>query len=113
MRHSSRPIRMLFVAALLVVAALSTSRLASAHSFLIRSDPAAGARLSQSPPLLTMYFSEPFVAGSEHVSVTRSGEAALTLPPPQANGSAIPQALPPHLPGGCVGSRRVLPARGH
>jgi len=36
---------------------------------------------------MTMYFSEAFVAGSEHVSVTRSGGAALTLQAPQAKGS--------------------------
>src|SRR5216683_3169165 len=73
MRYPSRPIRMLSVAGLLAVAALSTPALASAHSFLVRSDPAAGARLTRSPALIAMYFSEPFVAGSEHVSVTRSG----------------------------------------
>src|SRR5712691_341193 len=113
MRHSSRPVRMLSVAPLLVVAALSTPTLASAHSFLIRSDPGAGARLAQSPSLMTMYFSEPFVAGSEHVSVTRSGEAALTLPPPQAKGSAIRQVLPPQLRGVYVVSWRVLSDDGH
>jgi len=104
---------MLFVAALLVVAALSTPTLASAHSFLIRSDPAAGARLAQSPPLMTMYFSEAFVAGSEHVSVTRSGGAALTLQAPQAKGSVIRQVLPPHLRGVYVVSWRVLSDDGH
>src|SRR5229473_7938571 len=113
MRYRSRPIRMLSVSALLAVAALSTPALASAHSFLVRSDPAAGARLTRSPALITMYFSEPFVAGSEHVSVTRSGGSALTLPTPQADTSAIRQALPPHLRGVYVVSWRVLSDDGH
>src|SRR6266849_438198 len=113
MRHSSRLIRLLSVAALLAMVALAAPAIAAAHSFLIRSDPAAGARLTKSPPLVTMYFSEPFVAGSEHVSITRSGGAALTLPAPQTRASMTRQSLPTHLRGVYVVSWRVLSDDGH
>src|SRR5713101_7782271 len=113
MRHSSSLIRLLSVAALLAMVALAAPAIAAAHSFLIRSDPAAGARLTKSPPLVTMYFSEPFVAGSEHVSIMRSGGAALRLPAPQTRASMIRQSLPTHLRGVYVVAWRVLSDDGH
>ncbi|MHB8650381.1 MAG: copper resistance CopC family protein [Gaiellaceae bacterium] len=113
MRRSSRLVRLLSAAALLVTVALAAPAIAAAHSFLIRSDPAAGARLAKGPPLVTMYFSEPFVAGSEQVGITRSGGGALTLPAPQATASTIRQSLPPLPRGVYVVSWRVLSDDGH
>src|SRR5712691_8147760 len=113
MRTFSRPRRLISVAVPVAAIALATPAMAAAHSFLISSDPPAGARLTRSPPLVTMYFSEPFVAGSEHVSVTRSGGAALTLPVPRAKASMIRQPLPAHLHGVYVVSWRVLSDDGH
>src|SRR5438132_10043541 len=87
------------VAALAAIAALSAPGAASAHSFLIRSDPAAGSRLLRSPAVLTMYFSEPFVRGSERVTIRRVGGGDLTLASPQSSAATIRQPLPPRLRG--------------
>jgi copper transport protein len=113
MRTWSRPIRLLAFAALLVIVGLAAPGLASAHSFLVRSDPTAGARLTKSPPLITMYFSEPFVAGSQHLRIARSGGGVLTVPVPRSKASVIEQALPQHLRGVYVVSWRVLSDDGH
>jgi copper transport protein len=113
MRTSSRSFRILSIAALLAVVALALPAIAVAHSFLIRSDPAAGARLTKSPPLVSMYFSEPFVGGSEHVSITRSGGGALAVSAPQVRASGIRQPLPARLSGVYVVTWRVLSDDGH
>src|SRR3989442_16019471 len=101
------------VAAVLAAAALSNPGAASAHSFLIRSDPAAGSRLLRSPAQLTMEFSEPFVRGSEKVRIRRIGGSELTLPPAESAAATIRQSLPPRLHGVYVVSWQVLSDDGH
>lgn len=80
---------------------------ASAHAFLIRSTPPAGARLAQTPPTLRLYFTEPFVRSSQRISLRRPGGPALKLPPPTASGAIVHQRLP-KLSGAYVVTWRVL-----
>jgi copper transport protein len=101
----------LVAAGILLVALLPPS--ASAHSFLIRSDPSPGSRLVTAPATLTLSYGEPFVRGSERVSLRRVGGSTVTLPPPRASGAMIRQALPPKLRGVFVVSWRVLSDDGH
>ena len=103
---------MLILAAALAAGAFSAT--ASAHSFLIRSTPQPQSRLASSPRTLTMYFSEPFVHGSERVSIERIGGGAIALAAPRAGaGGVIRQPLPPRLHGVFVVSWRVLSDDGH
>lgn len=113
MRISRSPLRIARVVAVVAVVTMGVPTAASAHSFLIRSEPPAGARLAASPKLLTMFFSEPFVSASEHVSVRRLDGAELQLQPAHARASEIRQPLPPRLRGIYVVSWRVLSDDGH
>jgi copper transport protein len=85
---------------------------ASAHSFLISSNPQAGARLATAPATMTLSFSEAFVRGSERVTIRRGGET-IALPKPRAQGAVIEQPLPPNLRGVFVVTWRVLSDDGH
>src|SRR5712691_11617388 len=95
------------------VIALTVPVAASAHSFLIRSDPANGARLAAAPKTMTLYFSEPFVSGSEQVTLRHFNGAAVVLGKPQSRGAEISQPLPRGLRGVFVVSWRVLSDDGH
>jgi len=86
---------------------------ASAHAFLVRSDPAAGARLTRTPTQLTLYFSEAFVPGSERVSVRTASNAAVALARPTSRGSELVQPLPRNLRGIYVVSWHVVADDGH
>jgi copper transport protein len=86
---------------------------ADAHAFLIRSDPQAGSRLASSPHTLTLYFSEPFVRGSERIGIRRVGGAVLELAAGEGDGAVIRQPLPTGLRGVFVVSWRVLSDDGH
>src|SRR5712691_2783320 len=99
--------------ATVTVVALAGSAPAGAHSFLIRSDPAAGARLARAPATMTLYFSEPFVRGSQHVAIRRGGAETIALPASRAARSVIEQPLPPNLRGVFIVSWRVLSDDGH
>src|SRR5229473_2398300 len=113
MRTSRSPVRAVLVAVVAAVVVLLAPATALAHSFLIRSDPAAGARLASSSQLLRMFFSEPFIAASEHVSIRRAGGVELKLQPARARQGEILQPLPSHLHGIYVVSWRVLSDDGH
>src|SRR5712691_13236263 len=97
----------------LVVIALAAPTAASAHSFLTRSDPANGARLAAAPKTMAMYFSEPFVTGSEQVTLRHFNGAAVALAKPQGHGAEILQPLPGKLRGVFVVSWRVISDDGH
>src|SRR5437588_4807200 len=86
---------------------------AGAHSFLVRSDPQAGSRLTSSPRTLTLYYSEAFVRGSERVGIRRVGGGSIALAAPASVGAVIRQPLPPRLRGVFVVSWRVLSDDGH
>src|SRR5712691_2734284 len=80
---------------------------AGAHAFLIRSDPAGGARLVTAPATLSLYFSEPFVRASEHVTLRRVGGESVKLPSPTSSAAIVHQPLPTSLRGVYVVSWRV------
>lgn len=66
------------VAAVIVVlvALVAPAAPAGAHPFLVRTDPADGARLEAAPQNVSLQFSEPLGAGSPEVSITRQGASA-------------------------------------
>jgi len=95
------------------VVGLAAAAPAGAHSFLIRSDPAAGARLAKGPAALTLYFSEPFVRASEQVTLRRVGGETLELPQPGSSAATVRQPLPASLRGVYIVHWRVLSDDGH
>lgn len=96
-----------------ILVALVASAPAGAHSFLIRPDPAAGARLTREPAALTLYFSEPFVRSSEQVSLRHVGGSNVELSAPTSESVRVRQPLPKNLRGVFVVRWRVLSADGH
>ncbi len=86
---------------------------ASAHAFLIRSQPQAGSRLARAPSTMALYFSERFVRGSQQVTLGRANGAAIKLPASRAAGAVIEQPLPANLRGVFIVSWRVLSDDGH
>jgi copper transport protein len=110
---SPRLRRGLVAVAAVTLVALAASAPAGAHSFLIRSDPAAGARLTKEPAALTLYFSEPFVRSSEQLSLRRIGGANVELPAPTSESARVLQPLPASLRGVFVVHWRVLSDDGH
>lgn len=98
-------------AAALALGALAAG--ASAHAFLIRSQPQPGSRLATTPGMMTLDFSEPFVRGTQRVSIQRANGHAVTLPPSQARGVVIEQPLPTNLGGIFIVAWRGLSDDGH
>src|SRR5216684_267693 len=86
---------------------------ARAHAFLVRSDPAAGARLSAVPGQLRLYFSEPIVGGSERLAVRILNGSQLPLPAPADQGSVVLQRLPSRRKGVYLVDWHVLADDGH
>ena len=86
---------------------------AHAHAFLIRSNPEAGARLAERPNGLTLFFSEPFVRGSERISLRHYGGNRIDLQRPSSSGTVVHQPLPRRLKGIFVVHWRVLSDDGH
>lgn len=109
---SQRRYAFLVAAGAAAALALVLPKAASAHAFLVRSAPEAGARLAKSPASLTLYFSEPFVAGSERVVIRRAEGGLLSLPRPVRRGTLLRQPLP-RLKGVFVVNWRVLADDGH
>jgi copper transport protein len=86
---------------------------ASAHAFLIRSQPQAGSRLAQAPSTMALFFSERFVRGSQQVTIHRASGETIKLPASRAAGTMIEQPLPAKLRGVFVVHWRVLSDDGH
>jgi copper transport protein len=102
--------------ALLVVPAIVACALpavASAHAYLVGSDPAAGARLDSSPTRAILRFNEAFVRGSAGVSLRRTDGTRVTLPPALEQGATIVQPLPPGLHGIFLLTWKLLSDDGH
>src|SRR6266581_3938698 len=107
------PKRIAVAPAVFSVVAIVFSPPASAHSFLIRSQPEAGARLAHAPATMTLYFSEAFVRGSQQVTLRNANGETLKLSPSKGAGTVIRQPLPRKLRGVFVVSWRVLSDDGH
>ncbi|MFH5774930.1 copper resistance CopC/CopD family protein [Paracoccus sp. NGMCC 1.201697] len=97
---------------LAAVALLLSAAAALAHASLVASDPAEGAVLPQSPPALTLRFTEPV-----RPLVARLSQAdgkTLLLPPPHAGADSLTFSLPPALARGShLLSWRVTSDDGH
>ena len=78
-----------------------------------RQSAGPGARLSTAPKVMTLNFSEPFVTGSEQVTLRRYGRGTVALALPQSHGATISQPMPHTLRGVFVVSWRVLSDDGH
>ena len=101
----------LFAVAVLVACALPAA--ASAHAYLVGSDPPAGARLASSPPRVVLRFNEDFVPGSARVTLRKTDGTDVALPPPVARGSTIAQPLPGGLQGIFLLTWTLLSDDGH
>lgn len=99
------------VAVAIVVSAVPST--ASAHSSLIRSTPEAGSRLASAPATMKLYFNEPFIRGTQQVTLRRAGGETVALPKARVAGAVIEQPLPPKLRGVFIVSWRVLSDDGH
>lgn len=110
-----RPRLLTFLAAAFALSLLALARppAARAHAFLVRSIPDAGARLANAPSALSLFFSEPFVGGSERITIRREGGDLLTLARPSSNGTVVRQPLSSKLKGIFVVHWRVLSDDGH
>ncbi|MGH6885112.1 MAG: copper resistance protein CopC, partial [Geminicoccales bacterium] len=100
-------------AILLTSLALALPESASAHAYLVRSTPEAGARLNRSPATLLLYFSEPFVRASERISLRRPGGETIAAPPAVRRGTVVRQPLPARLGGVIVVHWSVISDDGH
>lgn len=78
----------------LLVATLALPATSLAHSYLVRSEPEAGERLRAAPRELKLFFSEPFAARSERVTVRFSSGEKPNLPAPARRDTVVSQALP-------------------
>jgi len=102
--------------ALLAVVALVACALpatASAHAYLVGSDPPAGARLASAPPRVVLRFNEDFVPGSARVTLRKSDGTDVALSPTVARGSTIAQPLPADLQGVFLLTWSLLSDDGH
>lgn len=98
---------------LLILATLALPASSLAHAYLVRSEPEAGERLRSTPRELKLFFSEPFVPGSERVSVRFSGGEKLRLGAPVRRDTVVSQPLPPARDQIMIANWRVVAEDGH
>ena len=82
---------------ILLLALLGSAQLALAHANLVRSDPAAGAVLPQSPAIVTLEFSEDLDLSFSNVHLTDAG-SQVVVKGPGATDPAAPRRLRLPLP---------------
>lgn len=90
------PIRLrwfLLVAGSLLLLSGVTQRAALAHALLVRSEPAANAELTSSPPSVDIWFSEPLESGFSHIRLIDAGGEDV----PGAGPSAVDASDPSHM----------------
>jgi copper transport protein len=104
--------RVALLAASALVACLLPAA-ASAHAYLVGSDPPAGARLASSPARVVLRFNEDFVRGSARVSLRSTDGTDVALGPPVERGATIVQPLPPVLHGIFLLTWTLLSDDGH
>ena len=113
MRHlRARRRRVALLAASALVACLLPAA-ASAHAYLVGSDPPAGARLASSPARVVLRFNEDFVRGSARVSVRSTDGTQVALAAPVERGATIVQPLPRGLRGIFLLTWTLLSDDGH
>lgn len=105
--------RLLIFVLALALPALALPASSFAHAYLIRSAPEAGERLQTSPRELKLFFSEPFVAGSERVTVRFAGGEKVKLAAPVLRHTIVSQALPPVKNRIVIVNWRVVAEDGH
>ncbi len=105
--------RLAITVAAVALSAGTFAAAASAHAFLIRSSPQAGARLATAPNMMSLGFSEPLIAGSQRVVIVRANGHTVELPRSSAAGLTVDQPLPHKLSGVFVVSWRVVSIDGH
>lgn len=111
MRAITRP-ALLAVAALSVV--LLTAAPADAHPFLVRTDPAQGARLTAAPRIVSLQFSEPLGDAPPELSISRQGGGvAEDLPVSSIEGGRVLRADVAVGPGVFTVAWRVVADDGH
>ena len=98
---------------LLLLATLALPASSLAHAYLVRSEPDAGERLQSAPRDLKLFFSEPFVAGSERVTVRLSGGEKLRLAASVRRDTVVSQPLPPATDEILIVNWRVVAEDGH
>jgi copper transport protein len=86
---------------------------ASAHAYLVGSDPPAGARLASSPARVVLRFNEDFVRGSARVSLRSTDGTEVALGAPVERGATIVQPLPARLRGIFLLTWTLLSDDGH
>lgn len=98
---------------LLILATLALPASSLAHAYLVRSEPEAGERLQSAPRELKLFFSEPFVPGSERVTVRLAEGKKLRLAAPVRRDTVVSQALSPANNEILVVNWRVVAEDGH
>lgn len=83
----------LLVAGSLLLLSGVTQRAALAHALLVRSEPAANAELTSSPPSVDIWFSEPLESGFSHIRLIDAGGEDV----PGAGPSAVDASDPSHM----------------
>ncbi len=106
-------VRLALIAVVAAVAASLYPVSALGHALLIRSQPEPGARLTTVPATMVLRFSEPFVRGSQQVTIRGANGHAVALAHPRAAGAVVEQPLPGGLRGVFLVSWRVLSDDGH
>ena len=112
MRSARARRRVALLAASALVACLLPAA-ASAHAYLVGSDPPAGARLASSPARVVLRFNEDFVRGSARVTLRSTDGTDVALGPPAERGATIVQPLPPGLHGIFLLTWTLLSDDGH
>lgn len=98
---------------LLTLATLALPASSLAHAYLVRSEPEAGERLQSAPRELKLFFSEPFVPGSERVTVRLAKGKKLRLAAPVRRDTVVSQALSPTNDEILIVNWRVVAEDGH
>jgi copper transport protein len=104
--------RVALLAASALVACLMPAT-ASAHAYLVGSDPPANARLDSSPARVVLRFNEDFVRGSARVSLRSTDGRDIALGAPVERAATIVQPLPGGLRGIFLLTWTLLSDDGH
>ena len=108
-----RGMRLWVGAALCAAAVLAMARPAGAHTFLVRTDPAQGARLADAPSQVSLEFSEAFSGTGARVEITVDGRRQDVMSQQVLGGRVLRADLADRRPGIYVVSWSVVADDGH